>query len=416
MRVAIKKLDVADIGDLQALLIANIQGIEPGLTVLDSRLLLGHATMDLVAMDANASLVLVALGFSADEEMILKAVEAYSWCLEYPEAIRRLYPAAQVSESRPPRMIFVVGRVPDAFHRKVKQLGFQEVDCVEFRHLSVDGTPVLYFETLMRVRRPLSGVAERPAAVEPAATPVAPSAHLNGVQGQPHTARAAQPALDAPIPTAPLAAERAAALEEPLTVAASAPAAPFGVPVAPFVMEEPSLPVMPLAEASAFSKEAAPPAPAPSMEPLLSLLEQMSATAPDSPMIAAEPLAPAVAMPTREAPELVLESRPDPLPSPEPAGGSIAEAAKELLGAKSIEEATRAAFAAATPSFVERQQTPAQPAAAAPAAPAAPEKPQAEAAKPTAPLPQEFAGLNFPNDGVLTRQWMEFLNRMANSK
>jgi hypothetical protein len=31
-------------------------------------------------------------------------------------------------------------------------------------------------------------------------------------------------------------------------------------------------------------------------------------------------------------------------------------------------------------------------------------------------LPQEFAGLNFPNDGVLTRQWMEFLNQMSSSK
>jgi hypothetical protein len=31
-------------------------------------------------------------------------------------------------------------------------------------------------------------------------------------------------------------------------------------------------------------------------------------------------------------------------------------------------------------------------------------------------LPQEFAGLNFPNDGVLTRQWMEFLNQMSGTK
>jgi len=31
-------------------------------------------------------------------------------------------------------------------------------------------------------------------------------------------------------------------------------------------------------------------------------------------------------------------------------------------------------------------------------------------------LPQEFEGLKFPNDGVLTRQWMEFLNQMAATK
>jgi len=38
----------------------------------------------------------------------------------------------------------------------------------------------------------------------------------------------------------------------------------------------------------------------------------------------------------------------------------------------------------------------------------------AEPAEPR--MPQEFEGLKFPNDGVLTRQWMEFLNQMASSK
>jgi hypothetical protein len=34
----------------------------------------------------------------------------------------------------------------------------------------------------------------------------------------------------------------------------------------------------------------------------------------------------------------------------------------------------------------------------------------------TQPIPQGFEGLQFPNDGVLTRQWMEFLNQMAAGK
>jgi hypothetical protein len=41
----------------------------------------------------------------------------------------------------------------------------------------------------------------------------------------------------------------------------------------------------------------------------------------------------------------------------------------------------------------------------------------AEAAKPAlGTLPQEFEGLKFPNDGVLTRQWLEFLNQMSGKK
>src|SRR5439155_40517 len=124
-----------------------------GLTVLDSSVLLGHATIDTVALDAEGALVLITAGFTADEDMLMKAVEAYSWCLEYPDAIRRLYPSVEISAARPPRLMFVIERMPDAFHRKIKQLGFSEVDCVEFRHLDVSGTPAAYFDTIARLRR-----------------------------------------------------------------------------------------------------------------------------------------------------------------------------------------------------------------------------------------------------------------------
>ena len=159
MRLVVKKLEIADLGQLQSLVIEHLDGIESGLTVIDSRLLLGHATMDIVALDADGTLVLVTAGFTADEEMLLKAVEAYSWCLEYPDAIRRLYPSVEISAARPPRLMFVVERLPDAFHRKIKQLGFSEVDCVEFRYLDMSGTPAAYFDTIARLRRG-SGLAE----------------------------------------------------------------------------------------------------------------------------------------------------------------------------------------------------------------------------------------------------------------
>jgi hypothetical protein len=51
-------------------------------------------------------------------------------------------------------------------------------------------------------------------------------------------------------------------------------------------------------------------------------------------------------------------------------------------------------------------------ASAAAAAPASPQPAAPEAPR----LPQEFEGLKFPNDGVLTRQWMEFLSQMSGAK
>jgi hypothetical protein len=206
MRLAVRKIQVEDAAKLQTLVVENLDGIEPGLAVLDARLLLGHSTIDVVAMDAAGTLVLIAVGLTANEEMILKAVEAYSWTLEYPQALQRLYPGCVLSEERPPRLLFAVERMSDAFQRKIKQLGFPEVDCVEVRHVEVDGVPTVYFESLSRIRKLAAPtVVERvPQATVPAPEltrgPVGSGENVIVMNGN-GTARAVAPRLPKPTQT-----------------------------------------------------------------------------------------------------------------------------------------------------------------------------------------------------------------------
>jgi hypothetical protein len=141
MKPAFRSFKLEDIKELQELVAEHIDSVEPGLRLLDSRVLLGGATIDLVAHDGRGSLVLLALGFTADDEMLLRALEAYSWCLEYPDALRRLYSTVRVSAHEPPRVLFIAERVPDAFFRKIKHLRFQRADCLEFR-FGLQFTPV----------------------------------------------------------------------------------------------------------------------------------------------------------------------------------------------------------------------------------------------------------------------------------
>src|SRR5206468_11051418 len=84
MRPTFRKLEVKDIGNLERLVAENADGVEPGLKVVDSRLLLGQAAIDLVGLDGKGSLVLIALDFSANNGLLLRVMDAYSWCLEYP--------------------------------------------------------------------------------------------------------------------------------------------------------------------------------------------------------------------------------------------------------------------------------------------------------------------------------------------
>jgi hypothetical protein len=156
MGLTARKREVRNLRDLEGLITENADSIEPGLRFIDTYVLLGTAPIDLVGLDAGGTLVLTAIGFTANEQMLLRALEAYAWCLEYPETVRRLYPSARIAA---PRVIFVAERFPDSFLPKARQVSFPQLDCLTFLHLELGDTAAVYFDAVERIRRP---------AVEPA--------------------------------------------------------------------------------------------------------------------------------------------------------------------------------------------------------------------------------------------------------
>ena len=212
MRPTFRKLEVKDIGNLERLVAENVEGIEPGLKIVDSRLLLGQAAIDLVGLDAKGSLALIALDFTANEGLLLRVMDAYSWCLEYSDTLRRLYPMAQVSASRPPRILFIAERLTDSFLRRIKQLSFLEIDCLEFRHLEVNGASVVYFDHVERLRKsPVEGSA--PTHVEPAKPTVAEATVAQAAVVAPM--RLEPPVAQIPSAEAPVAPPAAAVVSAP---------------------------------------------------------------------------------------------------------------------------------------------------------------------------------------------------------
>jgi hypothetical protein len=325
MKLAIRKLEVTDAVALERLVIEHIDGIEPGLSIIDSRLMLGHATIDLVAQDAAGSLVLIALGWRADENMLLRVVDAYSWCLEYPEAVQRHYPMLAVSEERPPRVVFVMSRVPESFQRKIKQLSFPSVDAVEFHQLEVNGVPAVFFDSVSRIRRGAPAMAVAAVAAPDIAVRPAP------VRLVPEPVRAA-------VEPVPVAVEPVKPASEPVRLAAELSALLGGYGSAPRVM--------PGADRDATAT--------------VTTLRAVTAAA----VVAVE------------------EEEVEAFAAPAIAGGSDAPAA-----------------VLAAPEVAAEEQTEEQKVLV------------AEAAK-AAKIAQEL-GIQLPNEGLLTRQWIDFLNQMA---
>jgi hypothetical protein len=161
MKLTFRKHEVKDLARLQALVSENAEAIEPGFHVIAQSLNLGRSTVDLAGLDSRQTPVLVALGFTADDEMLFRMLEAYAWCLEYPESVRRLVPVGESPAGWPPRVVFVGERVLESFLRKIKLLKFPGVDCFEFRCVEVNGATGFYLDPVDWTR-PSSPIAALP--------------------------------------------------------------------------------------------------------------------------------------------------------------------------------------------------------------------------------------------------------------
>jgi hypothetical protein len=145
MKLTFKRRDVKDLQQLATLVAENVDAIETGLKIIGSNLNLGRASIELVALDAADTPVLVTLGLTADDTMLLRALEAYAWCLDYPESLQKLVPASRRPEW-PPRVVFVAERLLESFLRKMRLLKFSTVDFFEFRYVEANGTMGFYLD------------------------------------------------------------------------------------------------------------------------------------------------------------------------------------------------------------------------------------------------------------------------------
>jgi hypothetical protein len=219
----------------------HAEALEPGLQIIEAGLRLGRTGVDLVAADARQTLVLIGVASVATDKMLVGMLDAYIWCLQFPDGLRRICPDAPIAFTRPPRLVVVAEEVPEAFMELVGCLSF-EVECHE---LAADAArdavhpPATLTEMPAAAgSTPASVLSEAPAEPAPAAAPTVPAGgapDATAVPVQPNHVSLADPAgarEDERGPAAPAEVVAAAAEPdpEPETTAAAEPAPPPAAP------------------------------------------------------------------------------------------------------------------------------------------------------------------------------------------
>jgi hypothetical protein len=229
----------------------HVDALEPGMRIIEAGLRLGRMAVDLVAADARQTLVLIGVTGVATDRMLVGMLDAYIWCLQFPDGLRRLCPDAPITFTRPPRLVIVAQEVPEAFMELVGCLSL-EVECHE---LAAEASPeaavaearvgLLAGDALAPGSRAVAPAtapmpasasvpvaAPAPAASVPAAAPTPATVTATPVTQAAAPAAAPAPATDAPVPSpatagsAPTRAEDDEPVEERSTEILAAAAHP----------------------------------------------------------------------------------------------------------------------------------------------------------------------------------------------
>lgn len=117
----------------------NIETLESGLRLIGSHVAVDRSTVDVVALDARGSLVLIIVGTAADSRMFLRSADVYWWCREHPDLVRKRFPTARISPAQPLRLLFAAQRFARFFVRAIEELRFADVRCLQLVDLADNG-------------------------------------------------------------------------------------------------------------------------------------------------------------------------------------------------------------------------------------------------------------------------------------
>ena len=145
---ALKRRVVSDASELAGVLAQCVPELEPGLRLLQRSATAGEIGVELLCVDANGRLLLVASDVVAGPETVLRALEAVAWWREHTALLERMFPGAALDPRGAPRALIVAMRFGDRALRLLRVLGDVAPDAIECYLFESEQGPVVAFDRL----------------------------------------------------------------------------------------------------------------------------------------------------------------------------------------------------------------------------------------------------------------------------
>lgn len=133
----VKKIEIKEKEELEPLLVATPEHLEPGMRVVAHQVTTPTGPLDILAVDEEGALAVVELKNEVDEGegQLLQALRYYDWCFENRACLANAYRNKGIDPHKEPRLILVA---PEFSERLKRLCEYLAVDVDLFRYQAVE--------------------------------------------------------------------------------------------------------------------------------------------------------------------------------------------------------------------------------------------------------------------------------------
>jgi len=136
--VSIEKIKVESRQELEQMIAKEINQVEKELTVICSNVPINDkTTLDILCHDSNGQLVVLQLGVSEDDIMLLHGIQSLDYIDKFKSFLKATYNKHKIDDDEKPRLVLIAPSFSQALLHAVESMKGMHIDLYEWEYLKL---------------------------------------------------------------------------------------------------------------------------------------------------------------------------------------------------------------------------------------------------------------------------------------